>query len=161
MTQPVSRMFTANLGGGDKSNNVTSSHAHLPKCPQGIYKHFSFSWYPTKTSKITPPKSKNWFFFQWDFLKTQKLNCRKYQVSHMQNDGLELTVTTRPSKKLSDHHSLRYEQKSGKPWRFGLDWRFFVIISGYGDQIIFSMVSLWPWVQARHFAYKKPEFTTI
>ena len=49
----------------------------------------------------------------------------------MQNNGLELTVTTWPTKKLSKFRSLRYWQKSGKIWQFGLDGHILTVFCKY------------------------------
>ena len=65
---------------------------------------------------ILPNLQKTCFLFQWDFSKTQKLDDPKYWISHMQNNGLELTIMIWPTKKLSKYCSPRYNKKNGKIW---------------------------------------------
>ena len=67
-------------------------------------------------ASILPNSQKTSFLFQWDFSKTQKLNGPKYWVSYMQNNGLELTITTWARTKLSDYCGPRYLQKTVKMW---------------------------------------------
>ena len=48
------------------------------------------------------------------------------------------------------------QSKPGLPAQTAIFCHFFVNISSYGYRIIFLLATLWLWVQAGHFAYKKP-----